>query len=474
MHDTPFSSLADLADGLRQRRFSARELATLYLDRIDRANGVLHAYSSVDREGALRLALASDERRAAGYALGPLDGLPIAVKDLCDIQGQVTAAGSAAWRERRSEVTATVVQRLLNAGMVVLGKTHMVEFAFGGWGTNAMMGTPRNPWDLTRARIPGGSSSGSGVAVAAGLAPAALGSDTGGSVRIPAALNGITGLKTSRGLLSLHGAVILSHTLDTIGPMTRTAADAMLLTQAMAGPDPLDPLTQHSRACRWPMLPGLADGQAKPLAGTRIALMPPAQYPIDVHAGVVAALDDARRVLGDLGAVFIERPFPFDFGDMMRRNGMIIAAEAYSVHRGYIEDAALPIGPVARQRILTGKDIAAADYIAALQHHAAMRSAWQTWMRDTDALLTPCLPFPACPLEDVDEAATPLAAFTRACNYLDASGLALPAGFSSTGLPLGVQLLGKPFDEGSLVRIGMAYQGATDWHLRYPQALPAG
>jgi aspartyl-tRNA(Asn)/glutamyl-tRNA(Gln) amidotransferase subunit A len=472
MIDTPFASLTELADGLQRGLYSAHELAVFYLNRIDRANGMLNAYCHVDHEGALRLAAAADERRAAGYTLGPLDGLPIAFKDLCDIEGCIGTAGSPAWRERRGTVTATVVRRLLAAGMVPLGKTHMVEFAFGGWGTNAGMGTPRNPWDLQRARIPGGSSSGSGVAVAAGLAPAALGSDTGGSVRIPAVLNGITGLKTSRGLLSLFGVIPLSSTLDTIGPMTHTAADALLLTKAMAGPDPLDPVTWHGPICRWPAPQDTRAGQ--PLDGMRIALMPPERYPVAVHPDALAALDDARRVLESLGAHIVPRGFPFDFDDILRRNGAIMAAEAYALHCAYIDDESLPIGAVARRKIRDGKAISAADYIGALQHHATMRAAWLAWMEDLDALLTPCLPGPACVLEDVDELNSPLSAFTRAGNYLDACALALPAGFSAAGLPVGVQLMGKPGAEDVLTRIGMAFQHATDWHRRHPDLQRAG
>jgi aspartyl-tRNA(Asn)/glutamyl-tRNA(Gln) amidotransferase subunit A len=354
--------------------------------------------------------------------------------------------------------------------MVMLGKTHMVEFAFGGWGTNPVMGTPRNPWDLQAPRIPGGSSSGSGVAVAAGLAPAALGSDTGGSVRIPAALNGITGLKTTRGLISLHGAVALSTTLDSIGPLTRDTRDAMLLTALMAGPDAQDPLTQGLPAFQ---IQEPATG-AQPLRGIRIALMPPSQHPIAADADALSALDDARRVLVDLGAEVAETPFPFDFREMMLRNGQIIAAEAYAMHREYIEDAAQPIGQYVRARVLSGKGVSAADYIAALQAHAQARQAWLAWMRDIDAVLTPCAPFGARLLADVDEAATPLAAFTRAGNYVNASGLALPAGFTASGLPLGVQLLGKPNAEGTLGKIGMAFQAVTDWHRRHPDLKAIG
>jgi aspartyl-tRNA(Asn)/glutamyl-tRNA(Gln) amidotransferase subunit A len=289
-------------------------------------------------------------------------------------------------------------------------------------------------------------------------------------VRIPAALNGVTGLKTTRGLISLHGAVALSTTLDTLGPLTRDTRDAMLLTALMAGPDAQDPLTLGSPAFRYREP---ASG-AQPLRGARIALMPISQHPIAVEADALSALDDARRVLTALGAEVAETPFPFDFREMMQRNGLIIAAEAYAVHRGYIEDPAQPIGQYVRARVLSGKSVSAADYIAALQAHAQARQDWLDWMRDIDAVLTPCAPFGARHLDDVDEAGTPLAAFTRAGNYVNASGLALPAGFTANGLPLGVQLLGKPHAEGTLGRIGMAFQAVTDWHRQHPDLKAVG
>ncbi|HTT09487.1 MAG TPA: amidase [Burkholderiaceae bacterium] len=451
----PFSTLTDLAGALARRDLSALELADYYLARITRANPKLNAFVTVEPELARSLAIASDARRAAGVLLGPLDGLPIALKDLLEIEGRVTTVGSAIWRQRRSKETAVAVERLLAAGMVILGKTQMVEFAFGGWGANPKLGTPWNPWDLTMHRVPGGSSSGSGVAVAAGLAPSAIGSDTGGSVRIPASLVGITGLKTTSGLISLRGAFPLSPTLDTIGPMTRSVDDAALLAAAMAEPE----LCGH--LARTAADPGRLDGR-------QIMLLAPDQAPIMVDPAVAAAVDDARRVLQSLGARIIERRFPFDFGDLMRRNGQLIAAEAYCVHRAYVEDEALPIGPWVRNRLLSGKAIAAADYIETLAHRRAACQQWIEWMGDADALLTPTLPMAACRVEEVDETTTPLAAFTRAGNYLDACALSLPAGFAPGGLPVGIQLLGKPFDEARLLDIGRAFQRTTAWHLRTP------
>jgi len=449
----PFAPLTGLAAALARREMSAVELAEFYLARIERANGKLNAFVSVESELARALARASDARRAAGVTLGPLDGLPIALKDLLEIAGRITTVGSALWRERRSKETAVVVERLLAAGMVILGKTQMVEFAFGGWGANPKLGTPWNPWDLGTHRIPGGSSSGSGVAVAAGLAPAAIGSDTGGSVRIPASLVGITGLKTTGGLISLRGAFPLSSTLDTIGPMTRSVDDTALLTSAMAEPRVHVDLTPREQP---------------DLAGQRVVVLSLDQWPLAVEAAVATAVEEARRVLQSLGARLIERRFPFDFADLMRRNGQLIAAEAYSVHRAYVEDTSLPIGQWVRGRLLNGKTTPAADYIEVLAHRRAACAAWIEWMRDADALLTPTLPMAACRVEEVDETATPLASFTRAGNYLDGCGLSLPGGFTSAGLPVGIQLLGKPFDEATLLDIGRAFQRATDWHRRSP------
>ena len=458
----PFATLTELSAALARGSTSAMELADLYLQRIRRANPKINAYVHVDEELTRRHARAADERRASGVTLGRLDGLPIAMKDLLEIEGCPTGVGSALWKERRSTTTATVVRNLLAAGMVPLGKTQMVEFAFGTWGANSHLGTPWNPWDLDTHRVPGGSSSGSAVAVAAGLAPAAIGSDTGGSVRIPAALNGITGLKTSGGLISTAGAFPLSQTLDTIGPMTRSAEDAALLCAAMLGPE--SDADRQFASC--------AAADSPVLASMRITVLSPDQYPIAVERDVATAVDDAQRVLRELGAAVVERRFPLVFDDLMRRNGQLTAAEAYAMHRAYIEDERLPIGAAVRRRVLGGKAINAADYIDALSHRRAACAQWIDWMRDCDALLTPTVPMPACPVDAVDESVTPLASFTRAGNYLDACALSLPAGFSSGGLPVGVQLLARARTDATLLRAGMAFQQVTEWHRCVPPLAP--
>jgi aspartyl-tRNA(Asn)/glutamyl-tRNA(Gln) amidotransferase subunit A len=453
--DLAWRSLTELSSLLAQRETTSREIVDDCLARIAALDGKLHAFVEVYADDARKLAQAADLEREAHGRRGPLHGLPVALKDLLEMEGRQTTAGSHSWRGRVSDHTAICVSRLVDAGMIPLGKTHLVEFAFGGWGRNEPMGAPWNPWDLATHRVAGGSSSGSAVAVAAGLAPAAIGSDTGGSVRIPAALCGITGLKTTFGLVSLHGAVPLSTLLDTIGPLAHTVEDCALLTAAMAedgrGADIAAAATQRADA-----------------AGMRIAVLPAERFPAFIDAEVVRARDEAIRVLGDLGATLVEVPAPIAFDDIASRLGKLLAAEAYALRREIADDADAKMDPWVRRRVLGGKDIAASEFIVEMHAMRSAQAAFANWMSDWDALLTPALPITATPLAEVDESAAPLASFTRAVNYLGGCGLALPAGFSSAGLPIGVQLIGAPFAESRLVRLGRAFQGATGWHRERP------
>ena len=456
-HDLTFRSLGELASMLAKRETSSREIVDACLARIAAHDAKLHAFVDVYAGDARKLADAADLERAAGVVRGPLHGLPVALKDLLEIEGRRTTAGSYSWRERVSTFTAPSVTHLVQAGMIPLGKTHMVEFAFGGWGRNEAMGAPWNPWDLATHRVAGGSSSGSAVAVAAGLVPAAIGSDTGGSVRIPAALCGITGLKTTFGLVSLHGAVPLSTLLDTIGPLARDAADCALLTAAMAEGDRGREIAK-------------AATDRVDIRGKRIAVLAPAQFPRMIDPEVVRARDAAIAVLRDAGADLTEVPGPIAFEEIAGRLGKLLAAEAYALRHDIADDAGTKMDPWVRKRILGGKGIAAAEFIAEMHAMHADQAVFASWMRDWDALLTPTLPITATPLADVDESTAPLASFTRAVNYLGGCALSLPAGLSQAGLPMGVQLVGAPFAEGTLVRIGRAFQGATAWH----EARPAG
>lgn len=456
---TPTAGLAELAAGLHQRRWSSTDLVRFYLERINRADGKFHAYVSVDREGALCAAQQSDMRRAAGQPLSALDGVPIAIKDLCEIAGQITTFGSAAWQARRSSETAETVTRLLEQGMIILGKTHMTEFAFGLWGTNPLMGTPWNPWDLSRHRVPGGSSSGSAVAVAAGLAPAAIGSDTGGSVRVPAALNGISGLKTTWGLIGLGHTLALSQTLDSIGPLCRSVADAEWLTNVLAS---------SGRGLPPPEL-------AKPsLAGRRLVVMREDEFAAQVEIDVLRVFRETSRCFAELGAEIVVRPLPFDLAELARLNAQLIAAEAWEVHCAYIDDPSLAIGPWVRQRVQVGRRISAAEKAQAIESHRRHCDAWQEWLSDCDAFLLPATPATACPVEEVDETISPHASFARAANYVGACALAFPAGMSQEGLPIGMQLMAKPRDEATLFTFGKAFQGRTQWHQLAPDLSELG
>jgi aspartyl-tRNA(Asn)/glutamyl-tRNA(Gln) amidotransferase subunit A len=471
----PLRPLTELAAMLASGETTSRAIIDACLARIDALNGKLHAFIEVYHDDARALADAADLERRAGAVRSPLHGLPIALKDLLHLEGRQTTAGARSWLGRVSYDTATSVEKLIAAGMIPIGKTHMVEFAFGSWGRNQPMGGPWNPWDLHTHRVAGGSSSGSAVAVAAGMVPAAIGSDTGGSIRIPSALCGITGLKPTYGLVSLYGAVPLSTTLDSIGPLAHTVEDTAMLTAMMSGYDHRDPATLLSRGRH--TLPDFADRTATTafladhgpdLHGMRITAVSEAQFPPFVAPAVVKARAAAIAVLRKLGANVEETRLPIDLEDVAGHVGRVLAAEAYAYHREYIEDESVPIDPWVRKRILGGKGISAARYIDDLAKMRRDAGRFALWMHERDAVLTPTLPMAATPLIDVDETTAPLASFTRAVNYLGACGLSLPAGFSQEGLPVAVQLIGAPFAEGTLTRIGRSFQRATDWHRRHP------
>ena len=459
-------TLAEQAAQLRRGECSSRDIVDAHLARIARLDARLHAFAEVYAEEARALAAAADRARAAGLPLGPLHGLPICLKDLCDIAGRVGTIGSRMWAARRASATSATVERLLAAGMIPLGKTHMVEFAFGAWGTNPLMGAPRNPWDGAVHRVPGGSSSGSGVAVAAGLAPAGIGSDTGGSVRIPSAFNGLVGLKVTYGRISLHATGLLSWTLDTIGPMARSVEDCAELLRALAAPDARDPATLSQPVLDLP--PGFA---ADGLRHARIALPERAQLPQFMHPAVLEAWTGAARALETLGAEIVPVRLPDWYFGLAREAGNIMASEAFALHRGHIEDMAQPIGDAVRARILGARKLAPGEYAEGLRTMAERRRAFGEWFRDFDAILLPTVAVPAPPLEGIDEASPVPAYFTRPQNYLGLCALAMPAGLHE-GLPLSVQIVGKPFAERRILEIGKAYQDATGFNRLRPD--PAG
>jgi aspartyl-tRNA(Asn)/glutamyl-tRNA(Gln) amidotransferase subunit A len=442
----PFKSLTELSHMLDAGETTSVAIVEACLANIDAQDEKLHAFIEVYREDAMRLAGAADLERKARFVRGPLHGLPIAIKDLFHIKGRQITAGSKSWLGRISSETAVCVQRLLDAGMIPLGKTHMVEFAYGTWGTNKPMGAPWNPWDVNVHRVAGGSSSGSAVAVAAGMAPAALGTDTGGSVRIPAALCGLTGLKPTYGRIALDGVVPLSTTLDSVGPITRTVEDAAMLVSVMAG----EPL-----AAAVPVVS---------IAGRNITALSRDQFPDFIERDVLAAYDATISKLREFGARIEEAEIPFDFQALGTRNGRLIGIEGYAMHRAHIDDESADVDPGVRARMLIGKSASAAEYINALSGRNDAMRQFAEWVRSRDAILTPMLPITARPVGEVDETSYPLATWSRAVNYLGGCALSVPAGLSKSGLPIGVQLVGAGGSDGVIVDLGRAFQRTMESH----------
>ena len=461
-------TLTELSVELGAKRASSREIVDALLGRMAKADTKLHAFTEVYAKEARALADAADTARGSGFPLGPLHGLPIAYKDLCDIAGRIGAGGSRMLAKRVATETSNTVERLTAAGMVPLGKLHMVEFAFGGWGTNPLLGAPWNPWDLETHRVPGGSSSGTGVAVAARLAPAGIGSDTGGSVRIPSAFNGLVGLKVTFGRIGLSGTLLLSWTLDTIGLLARSVEDCALLLNALAAPDPRDPTTLDQ-----PLENFTLATRGGSIAGLRVALPDPGQFPEFMHNDVVAAWQAAARTFESLGARVQSVRLPDWYFELARPTGTIMASEAFALHRDHIEDMSQAIGPAVRGRALAAKSFAPGAYAEEIRRMREHRCAFAEWFDAYDAILMPTVGVPAIPLSEVDEASPIPNHLTRPANYLDLCSLAMPSGFSA-GLPIGVQIIGKPYAEGTVLRLGKAYQDATDFHRQAPDLSALG
>jgi aspartyl-tRNA(Asn)/glutamyl-tRNA(Gln) amidotransferase subunit A len=348
----------------------------------------------------------------------------------------------------------------VSAGMIVLGKTHTVEFAMGSFGTNQHMGSPWNPWDLEVHRGTGGSSSGTGAAVAAGLAPWGIGTDTGGSVRIPSSWCGITGLKTTIGRVSTYGVLPLSTTLDTPGPMARCVEDAALLYNVLQGADPNDPLTAR-RAPDDPM-PALRSG----VSGLTLARMP-AEERAACEPDVLSAYDASLEVLAKLGARIVDVKLPRSFASMGVLVGRIISAEGYTFVGALVDDRGLPVDDDVRPRIQPGRDMPAKEYIGYLREREAIKREFADALEGTHALLTPSTPTVAQRVDHIDQKGT-AAGMTRPANLLDYCALALPNGFSTNGLPTSLQIMCRGYDEAKALKIGWAYEQATEWHDRAP------
>ncbi|SCU96390.1 Glutamyl-tRNA(Gln) amidotransferase subunit A [Cupriavidus necator] len=497
----PFSadsvtSLRQLADALAARSVSAEELAREYLARIEQA-AALNTFIHVDAERTLAQARAADERRARGEA-APLTGVPIAHKDVFVTRGWRATAGSKMLGNYESPFDATVVERMAAAGMVTLGKTNMDEFAMGSSNENSHFGPVRNPWDTTR--VPGGSSGGSAAAVAAGLAPAATGTDTGGSIRQPSSFSGITGIKPTYGRVSRYGMIAFASSLDQAGPMAHSAEDCALLLNAMAGFDPRDSTSitpaqggvdeDYTRLLGQPRAGATAE---RPLAGLRIGL--PKEYfgkglSADVEQAVRAALAEYEK----LGATLVEVTLPKTelsipvyyviapaeaSSNLSRFDGVRYghrAAEYRDLLDMYKKSRAEGFGAEVKRRIMVGTYVLShgyydAYYLQAQKIRRIIADDFQRAFAQCDVIMGPVAPTVAWKLGEKtsDPVQMYLAdIFTLSTSLAGLPGMSVPCGFGEAGMPVGLQLIGNYFDEARLLQTAHAFQQATDWHLRRP------
>ena len=399
--------------------------------------------------------------------MGPLAGVPLAHKDMYYREGKISTCGSLIRRDTVASRTATALERLHAAGAVYLGGLNMSEFAVGPFGTNVHFGNCHNPWNLDHS--PGGSSSGSGASVSARIAYGALGSDTGGSIRIPSALCGLVGIKPTQGRVSRFGLMPLSYSFDTAGPLTRTVRDAARMLDIIAGHDPRDPTSSTHQAGGYEAACGGS------LEGTRIGI--PENYFFDeTTAEVDAALTAAQSTLQDLGAELVPVRVP-DHDNINLIWAAALAAEAATIHRKWLRERPNDYGALVRRRIEFGLYQPATRYIEALTlRDGILRDYCATAFADCDVLLTPTAPIPAPLLTDVDVGDSDdmprlvllLSRCTRPISYLGLPALSVPCGFTSDALPVGMQLIGRPFSEAALFRLGHAYQQVSRWHLTPP------
>ncbi len=453
----------ELARLLARREVGAVEVTRAFLDRIERLDPRLNSYITVTAEAALREARQLDRRRGTR---GLLHGLPLAFKDLCATKGVRTTAGSRILTDWVPHADATVVERCRAAGAVLLGKLNMHELAYGVTTNNPHFGPTHNPWDLER--IPGGSSGGAGAAVAASLCVAAVGSDTGGSIRIPAAVCGVVGLKPTYGRVSRHGIVPLSWSLDHVGPLAKTAEDAALLLEVLAGGDPRDP------TCSTRAVPKYRAAIRRSSKGMRLGV-PQEHFFELLESEVRAAFDSAVAALKRLGLRTQAVSIP-SLPWAQAAEVAIMAAEASAYHARALRSRPDDFGPDVRAALELGRLIPATSLIAAQRLRARLATECTAALQRVDALVVPSVAIPA---PRIGEQALQVGELTLEMGILlsrnmmpfNLTGLpaiAVPCGRSRAHLPIGFQLVGRPFDEATVLRIAHAYQQATDWHTQHP------
>lgn len=468
-------TLLAAAAAIRARTISAVELTEAMLTRIDAWQPVVNAFIALDADGALAQAEAADAKLARGETVGPFHGVPFAHKDMLDRPGRITGCGSKVRGDHVASTTATVLERLDAAGALDLGRLNMSEFALGPTGINAHHGRARNPWDP--ARITGGSSSGSGAGVAAGLFYGAIGSDTGGSIRLPAAMCGIAGLKPTLGRVSRYGAMPLSFSQDCLGPMAPTVADVAAFFSVIAGPDGRDPTVVDRRL-------GAVTAPSS-LAGVTIGVCE--SWLDDLDPPTAAAHQDMIRLFRDLGAAIVpvDLPDPLELGEL---SNIIAMTEAASIHADWLRTRPQDYGPQVRARLRQGMAIPGALYLRAVAMRSELLERFVAAFGQADVLALPALPFlppENAPLEasagtggttgasGIPALLASIARYSRPISYVGLPALAQPIALSDTHPPVAMQLVGRPFAEAQILSIGMCFERAAGFDRRRLPTLPA-
>jgi len=440
-----------------------RQSVDRFLAAIAAQDPTLRSYISVAPEPALQTASRIDESLAAGRALGAVGGRVVSIKDNIDVAGLPTTRGSVKRFHTLPEVSATVCARLEAADAVIIGKVNLHEFAFGGTTQNPHHGSCRNPWDA--ARIPGGSSGGSGASVAAGLCDASLGSDTGGSIRIPAALNGVVGLRPTVGRVPNTGSTPVSPRFDTIGPLARDVATVAAVYEVIAGYDSSDAISVARPVDSF--LAVFAQG----VRGLRVGL-PRRFFFDDIHPDLGRSMDEAIKILTRLGARFVEVDLP-DASTIQATMTPMLLADAADFHREALEDPASGLGEDIRERMMIGYRATGIDYARAMRMKERWARVLDETFRDVDIILTPTVAGPA-PLAEASQqmilATRDLTRFTFVWSFAEVPALSVPCGFTAEGLPLGMQMVGPWWHEARLLALGHAFQRETNHHLRRPPA----
>ena len=456
--DLAYLSIGEASELIKARNLSPVDLTQACLARIERLNPQLNAFITVTADSALAEARRAEAEIQRGHWRGPLHGIPIALKDLIDTAGVRTTAGSAVFKDRIPPEDATVVRKLKEAGAVVLGKLNMDEFAYGGTSVTSFYGAVINPWAADQ--IAGGSSGGSAAAVAAGLCYAALGSDTGGSIREPAAFCGIVGLKATYGRVSTRGVVPLAWSLDHIGPMTRSVSDAALVLQAIAGNDPGEPTSQERGVDHY-------EGPAwRAGSGLRLGI-PRTHYFSNLDPEVEATVDEALNVFKKMGAQIQDVPLE------VSKDRVVIRTEAYAYHSQFMAATPALYQPVTLAKLRTGETITAESYIAARRDLERLRRVTPQIFSTVDVLVTPTTPVPAPKAADLPSTFDAIVAGeglllqnTRSFDINGLPSISVPCGTTRAGMPMGLQLSGAPWAEAHLLSVARAFERATQWRVR--------